>query len=271
MLERIAKLLAKAENASTQEEAESYFAKAQELATLHQISLAEAAAHHPDQKAKSVLTHRTITIGERGKQVNSHLVYLFSVIALQNDVTINIAHNSTYVIAFGHSDDIDAVELMWSRIAPIMVRMGEQYLKTDEWRGETEYRSKRVKVEGWYRDYYEEIWDHYPVTKQSARASYYQGFRQALGERLRKQRKETIAQAQQAHDEAGDGVSTDLVLVNKAALVKDYYKQHSTARGSYRGGRSGGSGRAANAGHRDGSRVSLSGASIGGSRKGLSA
>ena len=66
-------------------------------------------------------------------------------------------------------------------------------------------------------------------------------------------------------------MSTDLVLINKKALVKDYYKQHSTARGSYRGGRSGGSGRAANAGHRDGSRVSLSGASIGGQRKSVGA
>lgn len=266
MLERIAKLLAKAEAASTQAEAEIYFAKAQELATIHQISLAEAAAHHPDQKKKSVLTHRTIQIGKPGKQVNSHLVWLFSTIANSNDVTINIAHNSTYVVAFGHSDDIDTVELMWSRIAPTMIKLGEKYLATDEWRGETVYRAKRVKSPYWG---YDEVWDYYPITKQSARASYYTGFRQALGDRLAKQRQDTVKAAQKAHDDADDGISTDLVLADKKALVQDYYKANSTARGSYRGGQRGSSYASRSAGYADGSKVSLGGASIGGQRKGL--
>lgn len=272
MLERIAKLLAKAESASTQEEAEVYFAKAQDLATVHQISLAEAAAHHPDAKKKSVLTHRSIMVGQKRKQVNSHLIRLFSVIAAHNDVKVNVYHDSTGVIAFGHSDDIDTVELMWSRIAPVMIRLGEAYLATDEWRDEKEYRAKRVRRAGYYRDYYEEVWDYYAVTKQSARASYYEGFRYALDDRLRRQRQETIAKVQQAHDEAGDGVSTDLVLVNRSALVQDYYSQKSTARGSWKGGRSsGGSSSASSAGQRDGSRVSLGGGAIGGQRRGISA
>ena len=45
MLDTLSKLLNQAENAATPEEAEAFFAKAQELATLHAISLAEARAH----------------------------------------------------------------------------------------------------------------------------------------------------------------------------------------------------------------------------------
>lgn len=281
MLERIAKLLAKAEAASTQEEAETYFSKAQELATLHQISLAEA--HLVKGKSSSVLTHRDITIGERGKQVNSHLILLFSTIADYNDVKIDIFHGNHRITAYGFSDDIDTVELMWSRIAPIMVRLGEEYLKTDEWRSETEYRAKKVKLDepyfawkkrGWGRKLvtHEEVWDNWPITKQAARFSFYQGFRTALSYRLSAQRKATVEQVQKVHDEAGDGISTDVVLAQKKEGVLTHYKQTSTARGSWRGGGSSSYSRSsAAAGRRAGESVSLGGNELGGQRRGLSA
>lgn len=271
MLEKIAKLLAKAEAASTQEEAETYFAKAQELATLHQISLAEASL--VKGKQSSTLTHRTITIGESGKQVNSHLVWLFNTIANYNSVQINIAHNSTFVIAFGFSDDIDTVELLWSRIAPVMIRLGEQFLDQGTWREETSYRVKKIKqVEtGWNGrtyTYYDEQWGEWPITKQAARASFYQGFRNALGRRLDAQRRETVEKVQQAHDEAQDGISTDLVLTAKKDAVSAYYQKTSTARGSYKGGSSSGYSRSsAAAGREAGSRVSLGGGGAIGGKK----
>lgn len=285
VLEKIAKLLAKAEAATTQAEAEVYFAKAQELATLHQISLAEA--HLAKGKSTSVLTNRTITVGERGKQVNSHLVWLFDVIARANDVRINIAHNSTFVIAFGFSDDIDTVELMWSRIAPTMIRLGEEYLATGEWRDEVVYRAKKVKtgerVYSWrsydYVDEYAEVWGYYPVTKQAARASFYRGFQGALSNRLQEQRRQTVEQADKAAEEyiGSDGdeapVGASLVLAQKRDSISTYYKKTSTARGSYKGGQvSHTSSGARAAGCRAGQTVSLGNTSgIGGKRGSLSA
>ena len=56
MLETLSKLLNQAENAATDAEAEAFFAKAQELATLHAISLAEARAH----------THAVVLLVEDG-------------------------------------------------------------------------------------------------------------------------------------------------------------------------------------------------------------
>lgn len=275
MLERIAKLLAKAENAATQEEAETYFAKAQELATLHQISLAEA--HLAKGKSTSVLTQRMITVGERGKQANAHLVLLFVAIAHQNDVRCELARNSTWLRAYGFSDDIDTVELMWSRIAPIMVRLGEEYLDEGAWRSETTYRSKKVRhtyrLGGSEWTEVEEEWGRWPITKQSARASFYEGFRASISSRLRDMRARTIAEADPIHTPDSHETTAALVLAKKAESVGTYFDANNNARGTYKGGQghhySYGSARA---GRRAGESVSLSNAAgVAGKRGSISA
>lgn len=276
MLERIAKLLAKAENAATQEEAEVYFAKAQQLATVHQISLAEA--HLAKGKSTSVLTQRAITIGQRGRQANAHLLLLFVDIAHQNDVRCILAHNSTWVRAYGFSDDIDTVELMWSKIAPTMVRLGEDFLDEGTWRTETTYRAKKVR--NTYRlgdsewSEVEEEWDYWPVTKQSARASFYEGFRAAITSRLGDMRARTIAEADPVQSqESGETTTAALVLSKKAESVGTYYAANSNAKGTYRGGQGHHySYSSATAGRQAGQSVSLSNhAGVGGKRGSISA
>ena len=68
--------------------------------------------------------------------------------------------------------------------------------------------------------------------------------------------------------ETDDGVKgAELVLVNKAEAVNQFYKATSNARGTYRGSARGGSSTGHGAGSTAGSRASLgSGASIGGKR-----
>jgi hypothetical protein len=46
---------------------------------------------------------------------------VFIAIAQANDVEVDVAHNSTYVIAYGMPDDIDLVEALWLNVAPRMI------------------------------------------------------------------------------------------------------------------------------------------------------
>jgi hypothetical protein len=273
MIEKIGKLLAKAEAAATEAEAEAYYEKAQSLAAAHSISLAVARAKVADSQRREEPTHRRIRVGEKGKHVDKNLIWLFSAIADSNDVEIDIAHNSTYVVAYGMPSDIDMVERLWSSLAVTMVRLADDYIKRGEWRGEKVYRSKRVRVSnGWYGPATEEVWDYYPLTAQGARASWHEGFTARIKERLRESRAAAVADAVKA--EPRSGIGTDLVLKGKEVEVKDYYRRASNARGSWRGGgrSNGNSASARSAGRRAASSAKISGsAGIGGGRKAVGA
>ena len=90
MIERIAKLLNKAENAATVHEAQVYFDKAQALATAHSLSLAKARLHAAPQTAAATVTNRTISVGEPRRHANRHLVRLFAVVGQVNGLTVDI-------------------------------------------------------------------------------------------------------------------------------------------------------------------------------------
>ena len=256
MIDKISKLLALAERASTPAEAEACFAKAQALATAHAISLAEARMNTHNQQRRETPTHKTITVGEPRKRANKHLVNLMAVIARVNDVEMNIAHNSTYVILFGFPSDINTCEELWTRISHQMVLFAEQYLAEDDWRSDTAQPAWNP-------------WAPAPklVTKQTARSSYYSGFITSLSHRLATARETELANAERRHERRNDAepsanapaTTTALAIKAKAQEVHAYYQNESTARGTWRGNQRDTlhSTMAAEAGRRDGHRVRI--------------
>ncbi|MFM7599399.1 MAG: DUF2786 domain-containing protein, partial [Actinomycetota bacterium] len=267
-LERIAALLVKAERSDNVHEAEAYLAKAQALATQASVDLAVARALTARREAREQPVSITITIGERGKRANTHLVSLFVVVGQCNSLQIDIAHNSTYVIAYGMPSDIQLVEALFGSLATQMTASATTWLALGEWRGDT-----YVSRDGWRKDH----------TAQTARAAFYRAFIDRIGDRLQEARDEVLAEAERqrveipAEQEGGTAVATTgaLVLRGKEAEVRAFYRQSSSARGRWSGysggvGRRGGS--ASRAGRDAAARARLTRAKgISGKGPGLSA
>ncbi len=223
MIDRIAKLLAKAESAATPEEAHAYFEKAQALATAHSISLARARLHHRGSARAPDPVHRTIRVGEPRRHSNRPLVTLMAVVAEVNDVKIDVAHNSTYVIAYGFADDIDAAEHLWSHVATRMTRFADHYLTAGQWRSDVRY----VRDRRGYRAA--------PMTKQTARATYYDSFITTLHSRLTAARDTAVRAADTQQPAGHHEPGAALVLREKAVAVGSYYANQSSARGTWSG------------------------------------
>lgn len=94
-LTRIAALLRKAESTDNDFEAAAFMEAAQRLATLESVDLAVARAHTARSEKRAEPIQRTIEIGERGKRSLKTYVKLFLAIGHENDVTCDIAQNST--------------------------------------------------------------------------------------------------------------------------------------------------------------------------------
>ncbi|MDP7383074.1 MAG: DUF2786 domain-containing protein, partial [Acidimicrobiales bacterium] len=107
-IERISALLIKAERTDNPHEADAYLMKAQALATMASINIATARARKlADEKPTSPVT-RTVSIGDKGKRANTHLISLFVAIAHNNFAIVDVASDSTYVVAYGMPQDLDA-------------------------------------------------------------------------------------------------------------------------------------------------------------------
>ena len=229
LLDKVAKILNHAENASTEAEANAFLAKAQSLATEHSIDLARARQHTQSKQRRESPVQEHVTIGEPGRMGNTRLVNLYTGIADANDVKCNIAHNSSYVVAFGFPSDIEVVNTLFLHLSHQMVEAGNAFVRAGEWRGRTEYDPSR------YRDV--------PVTARRARLGFYDGFISRVTARLmgaRRQAREALIDADLtalAPDTARDQTGTALVLAAKEVEVVDFYKNISTARGSWRGNR----------------------------------
>jgi hypothetical protein len=260
----IAALLAKAERTDNPHEAEAYLAKAQQLATLRSVDLAMVRARNARARRRVTPVSRTVQIGEPGKRANTHLVSLFVAVARANDVVIDVARNSTYVIGYGMPTDLDLVEQLWASLAHQMVEAAARYLDGGTWRSQT-YRSiGRQQVGRWSAP----VVEFRPHTSQTARAAFYRGFVERIGARLQQARQDALREATGPADSdevpdrrgvaADDGVNANgpsaaLVLAHKADEVQSFYRQESRARGSwsgYRGAAAGDTGAATGAGRR---------------------
>lgn len=228
-LDRIAALLAKAERTDNPIEAELYLAKAQALATQASVDLAVARARIAKREAREQPTNKTIHIGEPAQRANRHLVALFLSIGHCNALKIDIAHNSTYVIAYGMPSDIEVCETLYASLATQMATSATAWLKRGEWRGDR-YRSR----EGYAKEH----------TSQTARAAFYTAFIERIAQRLREAYEQEVArQSQRVVDIApeefgavmGEKVTGELVLRAKEVEVRDFYRSSSSARGRWKG------------------------------------
>lgn len=232
VLDKIAKLHLQAERTDNPDEAQAFYAHAQLLASRYSIDLAMARAHALNKEKRETPTHRTITLGRSGQKNNAALVQLFLTIARANDVKCNIAHNSTFVIAFGFPSDIDLAETLYVNISTQMVEQANKVLKKGDYKTETR-----------------EVWsdkDWCYVTKpmdgRVVRRNFYESFTNQIGLRLNEARRQAQVQVEAERVETDDAATESgepgvaLVLAAKTEEVNDYYTKASTAKGSWRGG-----------------------------------
>lgn len=202
MLARIGALLRQAEGTDNAHEAEAFMAAAQRLATATSIDLAVARSH-ADKRTKSQMpVQRTITIGEPGRRGLRTYVQLFVVIAAANDVKCDVASNSTFVYAYGFGEDIDASHALYASLVMQMVRASEAYISSGA---------------------------HRPTPTITARLNFQLAFGARVGQRL-------IEAKEEAEKEATEDrrPGTAIALRNKDVELKDFYRQTSAARGTWR-------------------------------------
>lgn len=204
MLARIAALLRQAEGTDNLHEAEAFMAAAQRLATATSIDLALARAHSAERTKAQMPVQRTITIGEPGRRGLRTYVQLFVVIGMANDVKCDVASNSTFVYAYGFGEDIDASHALYASLVTQMVRASEAYIASGA---------------------------HRPAPTITARINFQLAFGARIGKRLAEAREEAQREATKGRD---SGPGTAIALRNKDIELKDFYRQTSEARGTWR-------------------------------------
>jgi hypothetical protein len=204
MLARIAALLRQAEGTDNAHEADAFMAAAQRLATATSIDFAVARAHSANRTAAQAPTQRTITIGEPGSRGLRTYVQLFAVIAAANDVTCDVASNSTFVYAYGFEADIDTTHALYASLVVQMVRSCDAYLATGA---------------------------HKPTPTITARLNFQLAFGTQIGQRLSEAREEA---RREATKEKATAPGTALALRNKDIELRQHYRAQSKARGTWR-------------------------------------
>lgn len=240
MLTRIGGLLRQAESTDNAHEAEAFMEAAQRLATATSIDLAVARSHSASRERRATPVQRVIHIGEAGKRGLKTFVQLFVAIAHANDVQCDVARSSTQVFAYGFDSDIETTETLYSSLLIQMVRASDRYIKSGGYRSETAVRTA-TKVVGRRRFRYQE---EVPVAAVTARLNFHTAFAARIGTRLAEVKKDTETKA---IAEQREGSGTALVLRNKEIELRDYYREQSTARGTWRG-------QSSNAGYSEGAR-----------------
>ncbi|MBO0678544.1 DUF2786 domain-containing protein [Mycolicibacterium sp. S2-37] len=204
MLARIAALLRQAEGTDNPHEAEAFMAAAQRLATATSIDLAVARSHSAQRGKAQTPVQRTITIGEAGTRGLRTYVQLLVVIAAANDVKCDVASNSTFVYAYGFAEDIDASHALYAGLVTQMVKASEAYIASGA---------------------------HRPTPTITARLNFQLAFGARIGQRLTAARDEERAAATKDRDRRP---GTAIALRDKDLELKDFYRQASQARGTWR-------------------------------------
>jgi hypothetical protein len=221
-LTRIAALLRKAEGTDNEHEADAYLQAAQRLATLASVDLAVARAHTQRRERRPVPTQRAVVIGESGKRGLRTYVELFLAIGRANNLTCDIARDSTRVHAFGFDTDIDMAETLYASLVVQMVRASDLYIKSGDYA--LEKVIKRVVVTtpgrfgGWRQEYQ---YVEKPVHATTARINFQQAFARRIGTRLAQARKQTEEQLI-ADQPAEEGRGMALVLRNREVELADH-------------------------------------------------
>ncbi len=221
-MDRVGKLLAQAEGTDNEHEAAAFVERAQQLATEHAVDLELARARQRERQergSQEPLVQEQLQVGAKGRRGNRHRVLLFVAVAAVNDVLVNVAHDSTYVLGFGHRTDLEVVERLWSSLAVQMTTSAQRRMDAGE------HRAAQIAGQSW-------------------RVSFYDGFIEVIGDRLQRARQRALAHAAEqavlrAAPAGPTAPSAELVLRDKADRVKAFYEGTSQARGSWRGAASG--------------------------------
>jgi hypothetical protein len=256
-INRIAALLAMAESTTNEHEADAFLKKAQQLATNASVDLAMARAQTARKEAREKPISKTIAVGELRQRANKHLVELFIQLGWANDLQMDIAHNSTYVIAYGMPSDIEVTEMLFNSVSTQMVVFANEWIRSKKWQDDTYFGSKLHK--SGYK---------IPVRKKhtaaTARGAFYAAFIKRVAKRVQEARTEVIKERTKqdnSTNETKSVISTALVLREKTAEVKDFHKQTSNARGKWSGysgaGASGKAGKSSIAGTEAGGRAHI--------------
>lgn len=233
LLTRIAGLLRQAEGTDNEHEAEAFLAAAQRLATASSIDLAMARAHDPTLRTRSAPITRKVEIGTAGKRGLRTYVQLFVQIGRANDLTCDVATNSTYVVAYGFESDIDAVEALYTSLVVQMVTASDGYLKSGAYKSETAQQVVTRDYGPWRRRVVEEK----ALSPITARINFQSAFAERIGARLaaaRDEQRRTAIDDEEAAGGVATSSSTAVALRNKELEVADFYRQASTARGTWR-------------------------------------
>ena len=148
---------------------------------------------------------RTITIGNAGARGLRTYVQLFTVIAHANDVKCDVASNSTFVYAYGFAEDIDASHALYASLVMQMVRASEAYISSGAAPADA---------------------DHHRADQLPAG--------------LRRPRRPAAGRGPRAGPAGGDQgqrnsrPGTAIALRNKDIELKDFYRETSQARGTWR-------------------------------------
>jgi hypothetical protein len=236
-LSKLAALLRQAESTDNAHEAEAFMAAAQRLATATSIDLAVARAHTAKSERRTAPVAQRVEIGEAGKRGLRTFVQLFLAVGQTNDLRVDIAHNSTYVIAYGFPADIEVCQALYASLVIQMVRASDTYLRSGAYREETvlvRRRNERGRV----------VTERRPIHGTTARVSFQTAFAHRIRERLqlaREQATAEVAQLEAGHDPRSAGptdalsAGTALAIAEKALEVNDAYHELSQARGSWGG------------------------------------
>lgn len=122
MLDKVSKLLAQAENAGTPEEAETFMAKVQKLASINNIDLAVARMHQAKRTRVQDPEERRFQVNPYNRRHNrKHFLELAMAICDVNDVKYLIGGNERALFCVGFPSDLDVVEALFAHLSVQMV------------------------------------------------------------------------------------------------------------------------------------------------------
>ncbi len=248
---RIGRLLRQAERTANTAERDAFFAKAQTLATRHQIALAVARATAGTEERREEPTWETVLIGESGRRSLARYVRLIVEIARANGVRVAIYTSNTRVTLYGFPADIAIVRALYASLVTQMVADGDAHLRSGAHKDDVRevWNARRRR------------WEQRPVHGSTARAAFYEAWTDHVGVRLERARAETRAAAIAADPGAGAraaeaSTSTELAIRAREVEVVDYFARISRehgVRGTWKGTAS--AGQAAPGSHAAGTRA----------------
>lgn len=243
-LDRLAKVLAQADNAATVGERDAYMTKAMELSAASGIELAVARAHQADKTKREEPIERAVLVNDyTRKRARDYFMRLFLDIAAANDCKALIGYKSYRGFLHGFPSDIEVVEALYATLSVQMeveanaaLRRGENKVQGENLFGEP---AKVSTVDG-------RVW----------RREFYDGF---IG-RIKARLWEAKRAAQKAAGADVESSGTAIALRDKAKEVEEFFDKETSWRrmGTWSPSETSGySGGAREAGHAAGARASL--------------